>query len=371
MNKQLRKFILIVSLTPVMFCYTNCSGGFNAESGGSSKQESASSTPPTSGGDTTTPTDPSDPGSTTPPTTTPPTTTPPTTTPPTTTPPVVVTPPPPPSNPANPYGTWVLTGYGGRHITSADGGKTWTNDFSDVANGSDDKWLQRAAIFFKGAFITLGWRIQRSTDGIQFQSSNFLPQWYGGVAEGNGRIVAVGGCGGRAYSNDGLNWTDVPDNTCSDHLRDVVYGNGIFFAYGTNGARMTSVDGITWKKLSAYDVTGVAFGFGYFWGVGTNKLVRSTDGVTWTDVTVAGATGVSGFNFVNNFLLLTTNSKNYRSLDGTTWSAFGSGMSGKVSYGGGVYIGLTWQTVSRSTDGMNWTTTKSGGNSFDATAWAP
>jgi hypothetical protein len=385
MKQQFKKFIIVLALSPLFLLYSNCAGngagGFPSEG----SQSLPSSGDNAGSGGVATPTPTPAPGSSVTPTPTPavsptvaPTATPkvsptPTPTPvmsPTPTP--VMTPTPTPSNPANPNGRWVLTGYGGRHMTSADGGKTWTNDVSDITNGGDDKYLQRAAIYFKNAFITLGWRIQRSTDGMTFQSSNFLSNWYGGVAEGVNRIVAVGACGNRAYSNDGINWTDLPDNTCSAHLRGVVYGNGIYFAYGDGGSRTISSDGLTWTKLSNYTVTGVAYGMGYFWGVNSaTKVVRSTDGVTWTEFTVAGATGFGGFNFVNNSLILTTTTKNYRSLDGNTWSAFGSGMNGKIAYGGGVYIGITWQTVYRSTDGMTWSQVSKGGNSFVDLAWAP
>lgn len=393
--KRFRKYISLLAILPLFTLYTNCAGsndgGFSSQagsqnlpstgapgSGNNSAGNGGNSTPTPTPGASVTP-NPS-PVATMTPTPTPgsspvasPTATPPMMTPtPTPTVAPTMTPTPTPSNPANPFGRWVLTGYGGRHMTSADGGKTWTNDVSDVANGGDDKYLQRAAAFFKGAFISLGFRIQRSTDGATFQSSNFLGQWYGGAAVGGNRLVAVGGCAQRAYTDDGVNWTDVPENTCTTHMRGLVYGNGIFFAYGDGGSRMTSPNGVTWTKLPSYTVTNVAYGFGYFWGVAsTSKVVRSTDGVTWSDVTVSGATGFTGFNFVNNSLILTTSSKNYRSLDGTTWSAFGGGMSGKIAYGGGVYIGLGWQTVYRSTDGMAWTVTKSGGNSLVDMAWAP
>lgn len=371
--KRFKKFLMVLTLLPLFLLYSNCagngSGGFPSE--GSQNLPSTGDNTGAGGVATPTPAPNPSPGST--PRVTPTPSSSPTVTPtPTPTPMPTMTPTPTPSNPANPNGRWVLSGYGGRHMTSADGGKTWTNDVSDIANGGDDKYLQRAATYFKGTFITVGWRIQRSTDGMTFQSTDFMKNWYGGVAEGNGRVVAVGACGNRAYSNDGLNWMDLPDNTCSTHLRSVVYGGGKFFAYGDGGSRSTSADGVTWTKLSNYTVTGVAYGMGYFWGVNSaTKVVRSTDGVTWTDVTVAGATGFGGFYFVNNSLILTTTTKNYRSLDGNTWAAFGSGMNGKIAYGGGVYIGITWQTVYRSTDGMTWSQVSKGGNSFEGMAWAP
>lgn len=279
---------------------------------------------------------------------------------------------PSPSDPSNPYGRWVLTGYGGRHMTSADGGVTWTNDVSDVANGGDDSYLQRAATYFKGLFLTFGWRIQSSTNGVTF-SSTTLGAWLGGVAEGDGRLVAVGSCGGRTYSDDGVKWTEVRDsysNACQ-HLRSVVYGNGMYFAYGDNGNRMTSTNGTVWTKHANYTVTGVAYGFGYFWGVAGTQVVRSTDGITWSAVTVSGATTPTAFSFVNNYLLLTTNSSNYRTVDGTNWVAWGSGMSGPVKYGGGVYIGIGWQKVYRSTDGKTWTSKSTGSNSLVDSAWKP
>lgn len=291
---------------------------------------------------------------------------------PTATPTPTVTPAPSPSDPANPYGRWVLSGYGGRHMTSSNGGSTWTNDVADVANGGDDKWLQRAAIYFKGYFLTFGWRIQSSIDGVTFASTT-LGAWIGGVAEGNGRLVAAGSCGGRTYSDDGIKWTEVKDSVMTDctHLRSVVYGNGIFYAYG-DALRMTSPNGVTWTKQSALTVSGIDFGLGYFWGVSGGKTVRSTDGITWTEFTVPGASGVTAFSFVNNFVLLTTTSgKNYRTTDGSTWSQFGGGVSGRVKYGGGVYLSVAWQTVYRSTDGMTWTSKNTGNNSFEGMAWKP
>jgi hypothetical protein len=107
----------------------------------------------------------------------------------------------------------------------------------------------------------VGWRIFSSTDGATWtEHDNPTGQWYGAVAHGNDRFLAVGGGGYCARSDDGQTWepcTDATDDGGFTHVRSVLFLDGLFYTADANGVLRSSPDGDEWTVVDA--------GFGTPW----------------------------------------------------------------------------------------------------------
>jgi len=160
---------------------------------------------------------------------------------------------------------------------------------------------------------------------------------------GNGRFVAGGMYGKIAWSENGIDWTEVDSKFTSkstDVIYDIAYGNGTFVAVGGE----TSSDSWT----SAY------------------KLVYSnTRGTSWT----IGTTGISGegsfgsVTFGNN-IFLAGGSKGLiiSSQDGKTWKTVATNIFGgtylveNLAYGNNTFVATSRSKIAYSTNnGANWT----------------
>lgn len=150
-----------------------------------------------------------------------------------------------------PLGDRVLfaVGYGGIRVRSLDGGHTWQDLVQLGSNGGDDQNLLRGAAWGAGRFVAVGWRIFSSPDAMDWtEHDNPINTWYGGVAHGNDRFVALGGGGLCARSDDGLVWEACTDATPDGfiHVRSVVFHEGEFWIADDQGNTRTSTDGDDW-----------------------------------------------------------------------------------------------------------------------------
>jgi len=150
---------------------------------------------------------------------------------------------------------------------------------------------------------------------------NPLPQGNSltGIAFGNGIYVAVGEYGTILTSPDGMAWMERDSGT-TNRLFAVAYGNGVFVVLGDEGTLMTSVDGVSWIDRSfdtIYFFYGVSFCGGMF-------ITSRTDGVILT------------------------------SLDGVTWTERDHYFFKSVTYGNGLFVGISAFNVITSSDGIAW-----------------
>ncbi len=109
------------------------------------------------------------------------------------------------------------------------------------------------------------------------------------VASIGNNVVAVGWDTLITRSADGgMTWSDVvPANTSSANLAAVEAGNSVFVAVGEGGTILRSSDGgATWTQQSSgitEDFRDIAFGGGKFVAVSSSgKVLTSVDGTTWT-----------------------------------------------------------------------------------------
>lgn len=156
------------------------------------------------------------------------------------------------------------------------------------------------------------------------------------VAFGNGKFVATGaGYKDYYYSEDGINWTKGKLPLSGTWF--VAYGNGRFVAV-TNGSKedpvLYSEDGVNWTStpmtvecefMSSW--VGVRFVNGRFFAIGAFQIsAYSKDGINWTKITLPSSTNYNDAAYYHD-----------------------------IAYGNGKYVAVGARAISYSEDGINWT----------------
>lgn len=271
-----------------------------------------------------------------------------------------------------------------------------------------------------------------SNDGINWSaaSGTLFTQYGISVSYSGGKWLALGkGENNILYSNDGINWSAASGTLFTGFGINVSYGGGVWIAMGSGTYTiLRSTDGITWSvptfsggasqfsfygRYAAYDgisrwisvgdnngggntiltsndglgnnwtpVSGtqfsssgviVQYGGGYWiaGGIGTNKILYSTNGTTWSESTGTLfdnqcisleydgisrwiATGTSS----NTILTSINGGVSWSEVSGTTFNTSG-GYGNKVLYANGRWIAVGsdnggTNTILTSTDGVNW-----------------
>ncbi len=175
-------------------------------------------------------------------------------------------------------------------------------------------------------------RKQRRTDGISWtgRGATIIQNSVRGIAygkngSGNNLWVAVGSVGSGentiATSTDAITWTGLGSTTFTTIGLCVAYANSLWVAGGQGGI-VTSTDGTTWtNRNTGYIPKSITYGNGtWVAATGSSEIVTSNNAVTWT----------------------------LRSGTGTNESTY-------VAYGNNMWIVSNQYSISKSTNGTNWT----------------
>jgi hypothetical protein len=106
-----------------------------------------------------------------------------------------------------------------------------------------------------------------------------------GIASDGDMVVAVGGDGTIAYSEDYVVWT-VAEKDLPIAFSSLTWGEGVFFAGGDGGQAAWSADGIRWNRgvigpMSPRDIYGVAAG--KISGQSVFVAVGGNGGIAWSE----------------------------------------------------------------------------------------
>lgn len=197
-------------------------------------------------------------------------------------------------------------GYGGLRIVSRDLGQTWTNELHWTEGGGDDFELLRTIAYGNGRWLSGGWQVTTSEDGVSWTDrgasedviSAVNCQVTDGLAFGNGAFLVA--CGSSlARSTDGLDWTAVgptPDVGGHPYLF-FDPATSQFACSGDDGVSFVSADGNEWQAVDYDTVHLCASGLTSrrdcpsFFYAGTylsaewgGKIERSSDGERWDTV---------------------------------------------------------------------------------------
>jgi hypothetical protein len=153
----------------------------------------------------------------------------------------------------------IAVGYGGLRVVSRDLGKTWTNETHWAEDGKDDDDLLRTIAYGNGLWLSAGWRLVTSADGVSWDDHGMAEDVItaincpvtDGLAFGAGKFLVA--CGSNlASSSDGLQWTKVtrtPDVGGHPYL---IWDEAEqqFVCSGDDGPSFVSHDGASWTKIS-------------------------------------------------------------------------------------------------------------------------
>lgn len=195
------------------------------------------------------------------------------------------------------------------------------------------------------------------------------------IAYGNGVFVAVAQ-GRVAYSENGIDWTEIDLQNSGMVCYSVAFGNGKFVATGAGYKDYYySEDGINWTKgkLPLPGTWFVAYGNGRFVtvdnGSNADTVLYSEDGVNWTStpmtVELESGSKWATVRFVNDrFIALASYQISAYSKDGVNWTKITLPSSTNyqdaayykdIAYGNGKYVAVGKRAISYSEDGINWT----------------
>ena len=146
---------------------------------------------------------------------------------------------------------FIAVGYEGVRVASFDLGATWNTPQKLGADG-DNEFLLRGVVAGNGLFVTVGWKILTTTDGVTWTPrTNPQNQWLQGLSYSNGLFSAVGGYGYSAWSADGLTWVASTFRD-AEAARSMATGlNGVLMAGTDPGNWWKSTDGKTWVADSS------------------------------------------------------------------------------------------------------------------------
>lgn len=286
---------------------------------------------------------------------------------------------------------FVAQGHAGRTIVSCDDGRTWLADQSDEAWGHcNDHDCDHAPGSARGItwgegwfFATFGWgspgSLRRSRDGMSWEP--LLQGKHGGVAYGNGRLVAASRDG--QYSDDeGESWHDFSEVELTTwSVRDaafVPYDGGRFIMAARDDVSeiVISRDGESWKLPEQVppECGAGAYQGGIVYGNGT-LVTTSPQGVacysrdggrTWSSQSVAPSFRTNIIWSGSEFMTWTRGTL-YRSTDGEAWATVETqptnvdiGVAAMSDEGTIVGISNGWQqhydsqAFYRSEDGVQW-----------------
>jgi hypothetical protein len=152
---------------------------------------------------------------------------------------------------------FLALGEGRRTTISCDDGHSWVADhFQEDNPAAHGPYSARGLAASEGVFVAaLGWgqpgKLHRSFDGVDFAQSFPGPDQNSskgmvGVAQGNGRFLAVEGDRTWTSDDNGATWTERGEVPNIDNLRIVAfsaYGGGRFYTAGDAGQIFVSADG--------------------------------------------------------------------------------------------------------------------------------
>jgi hypothetical protein len=275
-------------------------------------------------------------------------------------------------------GMWVAISSWQHRMAYSSNGTSWT----EITN-TGNMYNGKSIAYGNGLWVAVGQTISTSTSGTSF---NEVPQANRAgthneiilaVAYNNGIWIASGQTF-IIYSTNGTGWTAVPianrggiTNGWRLAWRPPL-GIGKWVVVGSGSGIATSTNGTSWTAASSIgllnNVSGVAYGNGYWFAVGGGRVVaKSTDnGTNWVAVPNANTNGMTSGSGVayglGRWVIVGSDTREIMvSLNGTSFFPIaGSNRGGIDSFGSAVAFGNGYcvivggGVVSYSTDGLVW-----------------
>lgn len=232
-------------------------------------------------------------------------------------------------------------------------------------------------------FIVIGDNgyIANSKDGIDWSPAQQIgtKDWEV-IVRGSGKYIIWGSDGYNTYSIGGSSWNTPSRNVSVEIPTGIIWTNNLFILLTNPYNIFTSTDGLVWtqKPSLASDMqypNSITYGNGIFVIVGKENdkkvyVTSSSDGKKWTKpVKITDEYQVYGreITFGNGIFVITTgNGTITRSTNGINWTTpkkVGDTQWNSVAYGNGKFVAVGFNgNVTTSTDGINWSSIRQIGN---------
>lgn len=249
-------------------------------------------------------------------------------------------------------------------------GVNWTK--SSLPTTTRDRYYDCVSVFyFNDRFIAVGrtggsyGAIFYSLDGVTWRRSGLsVDTSIYSACYGNGKYVVMGDGTCFFYSTNGTSWTAGTMPGANIENWYVAFGNERFVAVrnissdGGSTQAAYSEDGVNWTEVElpiASEWNAIAFGNGKFvikdW-YNNHRILYSEDGVNWTQATVPSSGITKNFHYlfyVNGLFMITTyNNELLYSKDGVSWSVSPDTLPGKlidIAYGDSKYVASMGETI--------------------------
>lgn len=221
-------------------------------------------------------------------------------------------------------------------------------------------------------------RCMHSHDGIHWSNSLDVPFLFpSSCAYGAGTFVSFSrDLGPGSYfilrSTDASTWTfSFAVGGLTFEPQSLVYGGGQFVCVSATSDAgvnvLTSPDGVTWTPQSTsypYPWESITYGDGTYVAVnptGSKRLMTSVDGISWVSPSHASIPLVSAAYGNGIFVVVASDGRMMKSVDGSSWMpsySFTSLSPSAVTFGGGIFAvvtsGGTADGILTSIDGVTW-----------------
>ncbi|MBI2514186.1 MAG: immunoglobulin domain-containing protein [Opitutae bacterium] len=230
---------------------------------------------------------------------------------------------------------------------------------------------------FNGRFwAVVGGIVFSSTDALTWEPRFGAPAiGYSVVSmtQGGGRFVTSGSWRNDYFSDDGIVWTQSQTGIGDQVGGRLLYALGKFFCTDADfgGRYWHSSDGSNWQvaDIAGFSGTITRFEFanGMLVALGTKgNFATSTDGLSWTNRSIGFDGYLTAFAFGNGRYVVASDWKLWTSTNLVNWSAStqSDALVNRMHFGRGVFVGVGYERILTSVDGLNWTERQPAG--FDA-----
>lgn len=233
---------------------------------------------------------------------------------------------------------FVAAGWGGRRITSCDGGRTWIQDTQAAPEAEDDwhrSYTPKGLVFAGGRFLFLtGWgadsQIQHSSDGLSWSTAQ-LDTSYAAVGWSGDRFVAVS-TWVIAESEDAERWIRLEDPPLPEYSRAGLIQESVQAVGADGSAQFKRPEDPAWRTMAACEgMRHGHIGFEGGFAASPDRLISvGHDGDTCAvDLTSGEALGIGQIGtpvpgppvWFNDAFHVATGDQLHRSADGLNWTA--------------------------------------------------
>lgn len=272
------------------------------------------------------------------------------------------------------YGNGLFVGSGAQGTSgccySMDNGTSWFVTSAHASVAQSYPCYGRRTFYMAGTG-----RLNRSLDNCATWSVSSLPasDTNSGIVYGNGMFLLVTTTFVVWYSYDGQNWNRTGTGIGGANSFNMAYGNGMYVIVGGSSTIASSTNGVTWSGFGnnlSEDVTynAVTYGNGKFIAAANTGVLRMAI------INLKKERPTKDVNYKKGAIVIPTKEKKiYTIMDDKTWSVYSMTAVDHLppittmKFLNNMFVGLAYDTIFKSHDGVTWEARQENFDSFDLT----